>query len=67
MTGVTEVPENIFMGEAGQRSDDTRVVIYKSPVKVCKPKEGLNVFDLSRLGPVLYRLHFFWRHDKSRG
>ena len=27
-TRVTEVPENTFAGEAGQRSDDARVVIY---------------------------------------
>ena len=38
-TGVTEVPGNTFAGEACQRSDDTRVIIYKMPVKVCKAKE----------------------------
>ena len=66
-TGVTEVPWNTFAGEAGQRSDNTRVVIYESMIKVCKPKEGLYVLDLPRLGPVLYRLHFLWGHSRSEG
>ena len=66
-TGVTEVPENTFAGEAGQRSDDTRVIIYKLPVEICKAKEGLHVLDLLRLRPVLYGLHFLQRHSKSRG
>ena len=39
VTGVTEVPGNTFAGEVGQRSDDTGVIIYKTPVKVCKVKE----------------------------
>ena len=66
-TGVTEVPENTFVGEAGQRSENTGVVIYKTPVEICKVKEGLHVLDLLRLRPVLYGLHFLWRHSKSRG
>ena len=56
-TGVTEVPGNTFMGKVGQRSDDTGVIIYESPVKIRKAKEGLHVLDLPRLGPVLYGLH----------
>ena len=53
MTRVTEVLGNTFVNEMGQRSDDTRVVMYKSLVKVCKHKEGLNILDLLRLRPVL--------------
>ena len=56
-TGVTEVPENTFAGEVGQRSDDTKVVIYEIPVKICEAKEGLHVLDLLRLRLVLYGLH----------
>ena len=67
VTGVTEVPENTFVGETGQRSDDTGVVIYKSSVEIYKAKEGLHILDLPRLGPVLYGLHLLWRHSKSRG
>ena len=67
VTGVTEVPGNTFVGEVGQRNDDTRVIIYKMPVKVCKAEEGLYVLDLPRLGPVLYGLHLLWRHCKSGG
>ena len=67
VTGVTEVPENTFVGETGQRSDDARVVIYETPVKFHKAKEGLHVLDLLRLGPVLYGLHLLWRHSKSGG
>ena len=44
-----------------------RVVIYESLIKVHKPKEGLYILDLSRLGPVLYGLHLLQRHSKSRG
>ena len=66
-TGVTEVPRNTFVGEAGQRSDNTRVIIYKSLVEICKAKEGLHVLDLLRLRPVLYGLHLLWRHSKSGG
>ena len=66
-TGVTEVPGNTFVGEVGQRSDDTGVIIYKTFVEICKTEEGLHVLDLPRLKPVLYRLHLLWRHSKSRG
>ena len=65
VTGVTEVPGNTFMDKTGQRSDDTRVIIYKMPVKICKAEEGLHVLDLLRLRPVLYRLHLLQRHSKS--
>ena len=66
-TGVTEVPENTFAGQVGQRSDDTRVIIYKMPVEICKAKEGLHVLDLPRLRLVLYGLHLLQRHSKSGG
>ena len=66
-TRVTEVPENTFVGEVGQRSDDTRVVIYEMPVEIHEAEEGLHVLDLLRLGPVLYELHLLWRHSKSGG
>ena len=56
-TGVTEVPGNTFTGQASQRSDNTRVIIYKTPVKIHKAEEGLHILDLLRLRPVLYRLH----------
>ena len=67
VTGVTEVPGNTFVGETGQKSDDTRVIIHKTPVEICKAEEGLHILDLPRLGPVLYRLHLLQRHSKSRG
>ena len=67
MTGVTEVSENTFAGEAGQRSDDARVIIYELPVEVCKPKKGLHVLDLLRLRSVLCGLYLLWRHSKSKG
>ena len=67
VTGVTEIPENTFVGEAGQRSDNARVGIYESLIKVRKPKKGLHVLDLLRLGPVLYGLHLLQRHSKSGG
>ena len=66
-TEVTEVPGNTFVGEVGQMSDNTRVVIYKTPLEICKAKEGLHILDLPRLRPVLYGLHLLWRHSKSRG
>ena len=65
VTGVTEVPGNTFAGKAGQRSDDTGVIIYKMPVKICKAEEGLHVLDLPRLRLVLYGLHLLQRHSKS--
>ena len=66
-TGVTELLGNTFVGEAGQRSDDTRVVIYKTAVEICEAKEGLYVLDFLRLRPVLYRLHLLQEHSKSGG
>ena len=66
-TGVTEVPENTFVGEADERSDDTGVIIYTMPVEIHKAKEGLHILDLLRLRPVLYGLHLFWRHSKFGG
>ena len=67
VTEVTEVSENTLAGEAGQRSDDTIVVIYELPIEVCKPKEGLYILDLPRFRPVLYGLHLLQRHNKSGG
>ena len=67
VTGVTEVPGNTFVGEAGQRSDDTRVIIYEMPVKIHKAEEGLYILDLPRLGPVLYGLYLLRGHSKSGG
>ena len=67
VTGVTEVPRNTFAGEVGQRSDNIRVIIYKSPVEICKAKEGLHVLDLLKLRPVLYGLHLLQRHSKFGG
>ena len=67
VTGVTEVPRNTFAGEAGQRSDNTGAIIYKMPVEICKAEEGLHIFDILRLRPVLYGLHLLQRHSKSRG
>ena len=64
-TGVTEVPENTLVYKAGQRSDSTRVVIYKMPVKFHKAQEGLHILVLPRLKSVLYRLHLLQRHSKS--
>ena len=66
-TGVTEILGNTFAGEAGQRSDNTGVIIYESPIKVCKSKEGLHVLDLLRLRPILYGLHLLQGHSKSGG
>ena len=66
-TGVTEVPGNTFVSEVGQRSDDTGVVIYETPIKICKAKEGLHILGLLRLRPVLYRLHLLQGYSKSRG
>ena len=66
-TGVTEVLGNTFVGEAGQRSDDTGVIIYKIPVEICKAEEGLHILDLLRLRPVLYGLHLLQGHSKSGG
>ena len=67
VTGVTEVPGNTFASEVGQRSDDTRVIIYESLVKICKAEEGMHILDLPRLRPVLYGLHLLWGHSKSGG
>ena len=53
VTGVTEVPGNIFVGEVGQRSNNTRIVIHETPVKIRKAEEGLHALDLPRLGLVL--------------
>ena len=66
-TGVTEIPGNTFVGEAGQRSDDTIVVIYEMPIKIHETEEGLHILDLLRLRPVLYGLHLLQGHSKSGG
>ena len=66
-TRVTEVPWNTFVGEVGQRSSDTGVVIYETPVKIHKVEEGLHILDLLRLRPVLYGLHLLQGHSKSGG
>jgi hypothetical protein len=61
----SEVPPSSLPGEPGERNCDFQVVENKLPIKVGKTEEGLNVFHLPRLRPILDNLHFVIRHSQA--
>ena len=62
-----EVPRHVFASEACKRHCDLGVLGDEMTIEVCKPKERLNVFDLSRFGPILNHLNLFGCHGETRG
>ena len=67
-TVVGEVPRNSFSGEAGERDHDVRVALDEPAVEIGEAKEGLNVLDFPRFGPIENCLDFVTGHrEPGRG
>ena len=62
---VGEVPSGAFAGKVGEQNGDVRVVQNETPVEISETQEGLYVFDLSGLRPILNNLYFISCHGKS--
>ena len=62
-----EVPRHIFVSEVCKGHCDLGVLRDEMMIEVCKPEERLNVFDLSRFGPILNCLNLFRCHGETRG
>jgi len=55
------------MDEMGEWDCDVRVIVDKATIKVSKTEEGLNVFDLPRLGPFMNDLDLIFGHSQAFG
>ena len=62
---VREIPSRAFAGEAGEWDGNVGVVWNKTPVEISKPQEGLYVFNIAGLRPILNDLDFIGSHGKS--
>ena len=64
---ISEVPSGTLLGEACEWHGNFGVSMNKMSVEVGKAKEGLNVFDLLGLWPILDNLNFVWEHGEAFG
>src|SRR6266481_8327309 len=64
MALIGKVPGNTLVGEPHKWNCDLGIFVNEAMVKVGESEEGLNVFDLLRLGPVLDNLDFIGWHRK---
>ena len=55
---VREIPSRAFVGEAGERNGDVRVVQNEMSIEISKTQERLYIFNLSRFRPILNDLYF---------
>ena len=53
------------MGEAGERDSNVGVMWDKMPVELSEPQEGMYVFNLAGLRPILNNLDLISSHSKS--
>ena len=50
MALIGEIPSSSFMSEVGEWNGDFRVLQNEMPIKIGKPQEGLDVFNLLWFG-----------------
>ena len=62
---VRETPSGAFAGEVGEWNSNVGVVWNEMPVEISKPQEGLYVFNLAGLRPIMNDLYFVGCHGKS--
>ena len=62
-----EIPGEAFAREPSEWDSDGRISINKSSVKVHKAKEGLDVADFARFGPILNAFDFVISHGETLG
>jgi len=64
---IGKVPSGTLLGEVCEWYSDFGVSINEMLVEVGKAEEGLNVFDISGLEPILDNLDFVWGHSEAFG
>ena len=62
---VGEIPRRAFAGKVGEWDSNARVVWNKMPVELSEPQEGMYVFNLAGLRPILNNLDLISSHSKS--
>ena len=65
MALIGEMPSSSFACEADEQNSDLGVLQNETPVEIGKAQEGLDVFNLSGLGPILNDLDFVRGHGKA--
>src|SRR5258706_16115389 len=58
LTGIRPVPRHVLASQTSKRNCHIRVVDNKSPVKVRKAQEQLNVLNATRRWPILNNFNF---------
>ena len=61
----SEVPGGAFSGESCEGNHDFQVAVNELMIEIGKTKEGLDITNLLRFGPVLDRLDLFSAHLES--
>ena len=62
-----EIPGEAFVHKPSEWDSHGRISINKSLVKVRKTKEGLDVVDFARFGPILNAFDFVISHGETFG
>src|SRR6266481_5470576 len=62
---ISKVPGNTLVGEPHKWNCDLGIFVNEATVEVGESKEGLNVFNLLGLGPVLDNLDFVGCHREA--
>jgi len=64
---LVEVEGGTFVSKAGEWNNDVGVVVNESTVEVSEAQEGLDVFHLPQLGPVVDGLDLVCSHGEIVG
>src|SRR4029077_11251305 len=61
---ISESPRNTLSGKPGQWDHDFGVFVDETPVEISEAEEGLDVPDLTGLGPILNGFYLVRGHRK---
>src|SRR5467141_2017244 len=67
MALIGKVPGGTLAGKMHKRNCDFRISINETTVEVGETKEGLNILDFPRFGPILDNLDLVWGHGEAFG
>ncbi|KIN96870.1 hypothetical protein M404DRAFT_161918 [Pisolithus tinctorius Marx 270] len=60
-----EAPRSALLSEAGEQNNYVGVVTDEPMIEVCKPKKGLDVFNLAWFRPITNGLDLISRHGQT--
>ena len=67
MALIGKVPRGTLVGKMRKWNCDFRISVNETMVEVGETKEGLNVLDFLRFGPILDNLDLVWGHGEAFG